>query len=124
MSEQDSSHGIRIGAQVKDRIAEVSICPKLFVPEYSNGREVVSASWHRKIELPATFEADLVGSLLDREYSAHLLVTAPKDESENPQQRFHTSCARLRSQLPLASSHSSIERTLARASAIEQSAAP
>ena len=42
-----------------------------------------------------------------------------------PRKRFHQSCARCRrSQLPLASSQFSKERTLARARAIEQSAAP
>jgi len=78
----------------------------------------------RTLKLPSALEADLVRSALDGEYATELAVPAPEDEFENPQQRIHTSCARRRSQLPLASSHSSRERTLARARAIEQSAAP
>jgi len=78
----------------------------------------------RTLKLSTALEADLVRSPLDREYAAELAVPAPEDEFENPQQRVHTSCARRRSQLPLASSHSSSERTLARARAIAQSAAP
>jgi hypothetical protein len=69
----------------------------------------------RKLNFPATFEADLVSPPLDREHAAHLLMTAPKNKPENPKQRFHASCGCRRSTLPLASSHSSRERVLARA---------
>ena len=78
----------------------------------------------RTLKLAPTLEADLVRSPLDGEHAAQLPVTAPEDELKNPQQRVHTSCARLRSELLLASSHSNKARTLARARAMEQSAAP
>jgi hypothetical protein len=48
-----------------------------------------------------------------------------RSKLEDQRKELHKSCARcLRSQLPLASSHSSSERTLARARAMAQSAAP
>jgi hypothetical protein len=72
----------------------------------------------------STFEADPVGPPLDGENATQAAVTASKRRLQNPAQRFHKSRARLRSQELLASSQSSRERTLARASAIEQSAAP
>ena len=79
----------------------------------------------RQVEFLSTVEADPVGAVVNREHTAEVTVPAAKDKLENPQQRFHQSCARWRrSQLPLASSHSSSERTLARARAIAQSAAP
>ncbi len=72
-----------------------------------------------------TVEAHLVGAVFDGEDTAQVTMPATKNKLENPAQRFHQSCARWRrSQLPLASSHSSRERTLARARAIAQSAAP
>jgi hypothetical protein len=56
---------------------------------------------------------------------AQLVVMASAGQTERPKKRFHQSCARCRrSQLPLASSQANKERTLARARAIEQSAAP
>lgn len=76
------------------------------------------------LEFLPTLEADAVGSFLDGEHATDLSVMAPKRRVQNPEQWFHKSCARLRSLLPLASSQSSRERTLARARAIEQSAAP
>ena len=79
----------------------------------------------RRVECSPTVKADLVLSTFDREHTAELTVPAPKDILEDPQERFYTSWARRRrSQLPLASSQSSRERTLARARAIAQSAAP
>jgi len=78
----------------------------------------------RQVEFPSTVEADLIRPVFDREHAAEMTVPAAKDKLENRQQ-LHKSCARWRrSQLPLASNHSSSERTLARARAIEQSAAP
>jgi hypothetical protein len=79
----------------------------------------------RQIEFPSTVEANLVGAVFDREYTAEVTMPAAKHKLEDVQQEFHKSCARWRrSQLPFASSHSSRERTLARARAIAQSAAP
>jgi len=78
-----------------------------------------------QIELLPTVEADLVCAVFDREHTAEVTVPAAKGKLENPKQWFHQSRVRWRrSQLPLASSHSSRERTLARARAIAQSAAP
>ena len=78
----------------------------------------------RQVEFPSTVEADLVCAVFDGEDAAEVTVPAAKDELKNRQQ-FHKSPARWRrSQLPLASNHSSSERTLARAKAIAQSAAP
>ena len=69
-------------------------------------------------------DADLVCALLDGDDATQFMVTS-KRKIGDPMQKSHKSSARCRrSQLPLASSHSSSERTLARASAIEQSAAP
>jgi hypothetical protein len=78
----------------------------------------------RQVKLPSTIEAHAVRSAFDREDATYVTVTAPKDELENPKQRVHRSCSRLRSQLPFTSSQASRERTLPRAKAIEQSAAP
>jgi len=78
-----------------------------------------------QIEFPSTVEADLVCAVLNGEHAAEVAVPAAKDKLEYIEQEFHRSCARCRrSQLPLASNHSSRERTLARARAIAQSAAP
>ena len=78
-----------------------------------------------QLEFPSTVKADPVCAVFDREHTAEVTVPAAKGKLENPKQRSHQSraCWR-RSQLPLASSHSSRERTLARARAIAQSAAP
>jgi hypothetical protein len=74
--------------------------------------------------LPA-HQAHLVRPVLDRKYAALLPVSASEEETKNVEQRLHKSSARCRrSQLPLASSHASKARTLPRARAIEQSAAP
>jgi hypothetical protein len=73
----------------------------------------------------STLQADLVRPFLDREYTTPLAVMATEGKLENPKQWFHKSSVRCRrTQLPWASSQSSRERTLARARAIEQSAAP
>ncbi len=79
----------------------------------------------RQIEFPSAVEADLIRAVFDREYPADMTVAAAKNKLEDSEKQFHKSCARWRrSQLPLASNHSSSERTLARAKAIAQSAAP
>jgi len=86
--------------------------------------QVVSPSI-RQIEFPPTVEADLVCAVFDREYSANMTVAAAENKLEDTDEQFHKSCARWRrSQLPFASNHSSKDRTLARAKAIAQSAAP
>jgi len=76
----------------------------------------------RQIEFPSTVEADLVCAVFNGEGAAEVTVPAAEDELENRRQ-FHKS-RRRRSQLPLASSHSREGRTLIRAKAIEQLAAP
>jgi len=79
----------------------------------------------RQIEFPTAVEAHLVGAVLDREHAAEVAVAAAEYELENGPQWVHRSWARWRrSQVPLASSHSSSARTRARARAIAQSAAP
>lgn len=78
-----------------------------------------------QVEFPSAVEADLVGAVLNREHTAEVTVAASKHKLEKGLQQFHTSCDRWRrSQLPLVSNQPSSERTLARARAIEQSAAP
>jgi len=63
--------------------------------------------------------------LLDGKHAALLPVSASEDEIEKFEQRLHKSSARCRrSQLPLVSSQANKARTLLRARAIEQSAAP
>jgi len=79
----------------------------------------------RQVEFPSTVETDLVGAVFYREHPTEVTMAAAENKLENAEEYFHTSCARWRrSQLPLASSHSRRERTLARARAIAQSAAP
>lgn len=79
----------------------------------------------RQIEFPSAVEANPVCAVFNREHTAEVAVAASKNELEDTQKHVHKSCARWRrSQLPLASSHSSRERILARANATEQSAAP
>jgi hypothetical protein len=64
----------------------------------------------RQIEFPSTVEANLVRAVFDRKHTAEVTVAAAKNKLEDVQQEFHKSCARWRrSQLPLASSHSSSE---------------
>jgi hypothetical protein len=46
--------------------------------------EVFGASRLNKIKFPATFETDAVRPALDRKHAAHLTVTAPKHQSEDP----------------------------------------
>lgn len=78
-----------------------------------------------QVEFPSAVEADLVRAVLNREHAAEVTVAASKHKLEKGLQQFHTSCDRWRrSQLPLVSNQPSSERTLARARAIEQSAAP
>jgi hypothetical protein len=78
-----------------------------------------------QVKFFSTIKADLIGSVLDREYAAQMTVTAPEHKLEHPRQRVHRSNSRRRSlQQPLSSSHVNNERTLLRAKAIEQSAAP
>jgi len=78
-----------------------------------------------QVEFPSAVEADFVRTVFNREYAAEVTVATPKNKLVDTQEQFHKSCARWRrSELPLASSHSSRERTLARARAIAQSAAP
>jgi hypothetical protein len=78
-----------------------------------------------QVEFPPTVEADPVSPVFDGEHAAHVTVPAADHKLEQARQQFHKSCARWRrSQLPWSSSHSSRERTLARARAIAQSAAP
>jgi hypothetical protein len=78
-----------------------------------------------QVELPSAVKADLVGAVFDREHTAEVMMPATKDKLEKGLQQCHKSPDRWRrSQLPLTSNQSSRERTLARASAIEQSAAP
>jgi hypothetical protein len=97
-----------------------------------DGTECISTQEYSKFL--HTLQADLVRPFLDRQYPATLAVMAADNKLErkgansfgvnprsvNPQSAAHWR----RSQHPLASSHSSEESTLARARAIEQSAAP
>jgi hypothetical protein len=78
-----------------------------------------------QVKFFATIKADLIGSVLDREYPAQITVTAPEHKLEHPSQRVHRSNSRRRSlQHPLSSSQFNSAPTLLRAKAIEQSAAP
>jgi len=79
----------------------------------------------RQVEFPPAVEADLVCAVFDSEHTAEVAASAAKNKLEYVEPGLHKSCARWRrSQLPLASSQSSRERTLDRAKAIAQSAAP
>jgi hypothetical protein len=79
----------------------------------------------RQVEFPSTVETNLIRSVFDREHPAEVTVAAAEDKLKSHKKHFHKSCVRWRrSTLPFASSHSSRERTLARARAIAQSAAP
>jgi hypothetical protein len=76
-------------------------------------------------KFPAAVEADAVSAMLDREHATHVTVPATEKElDKRAQESYHSRARCRRSQLPFVSSHSSRERTLPRASAIEQSAAP
>jgi hypothetical protein len=78
-----------------------------------------------QVKFVSTIKADLIGSVLDREYAAQMTVAAPEHELEHPSQRVHRSSSRRRSlQQPLSSSQVNMARMLLRAKAIEQSAAP
>ena len=79
----------------------------------------------RQVEFSSAVKADFISAMLNGEHTAEMMMPAAKKELEKTQEEFHKSCARWRrSQLPLASNHSKSERTLARARAIAQSAAP
>jgi len=79
----------------------------------------------RQVEFRSAVEANFVRAVFDREHPAEMTVTAAENKLEDTEEQFHKSCARWpRSQLPFASNHSSRERTLVRAKAIAQSAAP
>jgi hypothetical protein len=79
----------------------------------------------RQIEFSPAVKTDFVSAMLNGEYTTKMMMAAAKEELEETREKLHKSraCWR-RSQLPLASNHSSSERTLARAKAIAQSAAP
>jgi hypothetical protein len=96
---------------------------------FLSGRSRDSGTFRRvsiwQIELLPTVEADVVCTAFDGEHPTLMTVSAAKEKLENPKKAFHKSCARWRrSQLPLTSSQSSNDFTLARARAIAQSAAP
>lgn len=76
------------------------------------------------VEFAAAIEAHAVCPAPDRKCAAHVTMTAAEKHLKDPEQRVHRSRSRPRSELPLASSHASRERILARAKAIELSAAP
>ena len=131
MSEQDSSHSESgEGATVP----VVGSDPRFLMAHQALQRHIVAAanfcpnrahSHPGIIKLLAAIQADLVGPFLDREDSTLMPVTASENKMENSKWGLHKSSTLCRrSQFPLASSHSSSERMLARARAIAQSAAP
>jgi hypothetical protein len=68
----------------------------------------------RQVEFPAAVEANLVRAMFDREHTTEMTVPTAENKLEHSQQHLHKSCDRWRrSKLPLASSQSSSERTLA-----------
>jgi len=78
-----------------------------------------------QVKFPATVKANLISAIFDGENATHVTMPAAKNKLEQAGERLHKSWARCRrSQLPFASSQSRRERTLARARAMEQSAAP
>jgi hypothetical protein len=118
---------IKVEVQGEDQGVGRSACMVRIYPE-ADGRRSIGRSRckrFRQVEFPATIEADSVRTMLDREHAAEVTVPATKYKLKDTQEQFHKSCARWRrSELPLMSSHSSKDRTLARARAIAQSAAP
>ena len=131
MSEQDSSHAeIAMARAVtrrgsNQRFSSASNPFLLHIGTASNIRADRAHPHPGIVKLLPAIQADLVSPLLDRKYTTLLPVMTSEHETENSQQRFHKSSALCRrSQLPFASSQASSARTLARASAIEQSAAP
>jgi hypothetical protein len=54
-------------------------------------RMASEASRLSKVKFLTTFETDLVRPALDRKHAAHLTVTAPKHQSEDPKKRVHAS---------------------------------
>ena len=79
----------------------------------------------KQVEFSSAVKADFVSAILNGEHTAEMMMPAAKEELEKTQKQFHKSCAPWRrSQLPLTSSQSSSDFTLARARAIAQSAAP
>ena len=127
VSEQDSSHG-RKGWRTAGWIkAERSACMVKLRPRADDRGTVgpYRRTRGRQIEFSPAVETDPVSTVLDREHTAQVMMPAAKKKLEDTPEQFHKSCARWRrSQLPFASSHSRRERTLARARAIAQSAAP
>src|SRR5260370_36167368 len=111
----------------QDQGLGLSACMVRIRPE-AGGRRSIGGAWCkrvRQVEFPATIEADSVGAVFDGEHAAEVTVPAAKNKLKDTQEQSHKSCARWRrSELPLASNHSSRDRTLARARAIAQSAAP
>jgi len=71
-----------------------------------------------------TIEADLVRPPVDREDPAQVTVTAAKDELDYTPQTVHRPRSRLRLQIRFPSGQFSRLRTLLRAKALAQSAAP
>jgi hypothetical protein len=58
-----------------------------------------------QVEFPSTVEADLVGTVFDGEDPTLMTMSAAKEKLENPNKKFHKSCARWRrSQLSVMSS--------------------
>jgi hypothetical protein len=118
---------IKVEMQGEDQGVGPSACMVRIRPEAGGRRSVGRSGCKRvrQVEFPSTIEADPVRAVSDREHTTQVTVPAAKNKLEETQDQFHKSCARWRrSQLPFASSQSSSERTLARAKAIAQSAAP
>jgi hypothetical protein len=79
----------------------------------------------RIVEFLSAFQTDPIRPLFDGKNATFPAMTTSKNKMENYEQRVHKSATLCRrSQLPLVSSQVRSERTLARARAIEQSAAP
>jgi hypothetical protein len=119
-----STQTIRLGV---DQSAGASACMMKIRPQAGSPRGV---GWSfpesvRQVEFSPAVEANLIRAVFDREHAAQVTVSAAENKLEHSQQEFHKSCARWRrSQLPLASSQHNRDRTLDRARAIAQSAAP
>ena len=130
LSEQGSSHaetkiGACAGTGSNNRNFSVPGAVRRGIGIVVNARPYGVHPCPRMPEFLSTLQTDVVGPLLDREHTAQSAVMTTEGNLENPKQEFHKSCVCCRrSQLPLASNHSRRECTLARASAIEQSAAP
>jgi len=118
---------IKVEMQGKDQGVGRSACVVRICSEAGGRRSVGRSRCKRvrQVEFPSTIEADAVCAVFDGEHAAEVTVPATKNKLKDTQEQFHKSCARWRrSELPLVSSHSSRDLTLARARAIAQSAAP